>query len=202
MKHLFRNNWFTLIEVIVSVTILSIVMVSVMIIFVNSTQLWLKIDINRALQENVKNVIETMSEDIRKNGVNICSGVPWIGSDCHVYQTAGQNFIKSDTLYTQNRSYYLAKKTLSWDWIKVSSSADCSTINTFCSVTMKGWYPLTNSSVAVRDLQFYITSEDLSKVMVRIALAPAAKKWVKTSLIESNIMYIETTLSERIIKSQ
>ena len=67
---------------------------------------------------------------------------------------------------------------------------------------MKGGYPLTNSSVAVRDLQFYITSESLSKVMVRIALAPAAKRGVKTSLIESNIMYIETTLSERIIKSQ
>ena len=41
------NSWFTLVEVIVAVTIFSIIMISVMFIFVNSTQLSMKVDINR-----------------------------------------------------------------------------------------------------------------------------------------------------------
>jgi hypothetical protein len=47
-------------------------MVSVMFIFVNSTQLSMKIDINRVLQENSKNIIETISEDLRKNDLIVC----------------------------------------------------------------------------------------------------------------------------------
>jgi prepilin-type N-terminal cleavage/methylation domain-containing protein len=73
-KMKFKRNAFTLIETIVSITILSIIMVSVLFIFVSSTDMSYKIDINRAMQENIKNIDEQLSEDIRKNGVNICNG--------------------------------------------------------------------------------------------------------------------------------
>jgi hypothetical protein len=32
----------------------------------------MKVDINRVLQENSKNIIETISEDLRKNDLKVC----------------------------------------------------------------------------------------------------------------------------------
>jgi len=58
---------FTLIEIIVSITILSIVMVSVFAIFFLVSDLSNKTDINRLIQENVKTITETIAEDIRIN---------------------------------------------------------------------------------------------------------------------------------------
>jgi hypothetical protein len=42
-------------------------MVSVMMIFINSTDISAKSEINRVMQENIKNVVETIAEDVRKN---------------------------------------------------------------------------------------------------------------------------------------
>jgi GTPase SAR1 family protein len=47
-------------------------MVSVIFIFINSSELSAKIDINRALQENSKNIIETIAEDLRKHEIREC----------------------------------------------------------------------------------------------------------------------------------
>jgi len=66
-KMKFKNKGFTLVETIVSLTILSIIMISVLSIFISSTDTSYKIDINRAMQENIKNIVEHISEDIRKN---------------------------------------------------------------------------------------------------------------------------------------
>jgi len=60
-----------LIEVIVSSTILSLILVSVLTIFNVSSRMSLTADINRAMQENVKNIVEQIAEDIRNNGINI-----------------------------------------------------------------------------------------------------------------------------------
>jgi prepilin-type N-terminal cleavage/methylation domain-containing protein len=58
---------FTLIEVVVSITIFSIVIVSIIWIYITSSDILIKSDINRKMQENIKNVSTEISEDIRKN---------------------------------------------------------------------------------------------------------------------------------------
>jgi prepilin-type N-terminal cleavage/methylation domain-containing protein len=57
---------FTLIEVLVSITIFSIMMISIISIYIISTDITLKSDINRIMQENLKNVSSRIAEDIRK----------------------------------------------------------------------------------------------------------------------------------------
>ncbi|MGB2110726.1 MAG: PilW family protein [Patescibacteria group bacterium] len=69
MKQNFKKA-FTVIEVLVAVTILSIIMISVMQIYISSSDISLKTDINRSMQENIKNAIETIAEDIRKKPLN------------------------------------------------------------------------------------------------------------------------------------
>ena len=62
---------FTLIEVIVSITILSMILVSVFAVFFLASDLSNKADVNRLMQEKIKNIVETISEDVRKNWINI-----------------------------------------------------------------------------------------------------------------------------------
>jgi prepilin-type N-terminal cleavage/methylation domain-containing protein len=59
-----KNKGFTLVEIMVAITIFMIVMISVMQIFGISVNLTNKIDINRQIQENIKNLTETISEDV------------------------------------------------------------------------------------------------------------------------------------------
>jgi prepilin-type N-terminal cleavage/methylation domain-containing protein len=66
-KYIIRNvSAFTLIEVLVSITIFSIMMISILSIYIISSDITLKSDINRIMQENLKNVSSRIAEDIRK----------------------------------------------------------------------------------------------------------------------------------------
>jgi prepilin-type N-terminal cleavage/methylation domain-containing protein len=63
------NKAFTLVEVLISITIFSVIITSIIWIYVISSDIILKSDINRIMQENLKNVSNTIAEDIRKNGI-------------------------------------------------------------------------------------------------------------------------------------
>jgi len=58
-----------LIELIVAITIFALIMVSVISVFIFSSSLSQKIEINRVMQENIKNVVETIAEDVRQNKI-------------------------------------------------------------------------------------------------------------------------------------
>jgi prepilin-type N-terminal cleavage/methylation domain-containing protein len=53
----FNSNAFTLVEVIVSITIFSIIMISIIAIYILSSDTSAKSDVNRAMHENLKSVI-------------------------------------------------------------------------------------------------------------------------------------------------
>jgi hypothetical protein len=187
------NFWFTLVEVIVAVTIMSIIMISVMFIFVNSTQLSMKIDINRVLQENSKNIIETISEDLRKNDIRTCSD--WIIKWC-----LGDNTIMTwSELWIWNNHYYVAKKndTL-WEYIKVDNLPECTQIQCFI---LKNWQILSNSFVTIYNLEFTIINEHIPKIQINILIKPTLWKWVNTNLIKNSELNLQTTLSEEYIKN-
>jgi len=57
---------------LVAMTLLGIIMISVFTIFFLSNDINNKTDISRAMQENVKHIVETIAEDIRSNsGISI-----------------------------------------------------------------------------------------------------------------------------------
>ncbi len=185
---------FTLIEVLVSITIFSIMMVSVMSIYIISTDITVKSDINRMMQVNLKNVTNTIAEDIRKNWI------VWVSSetieDC--------NDIVLDTKYKygnklctkSGNEYYLAKDVI-WTYTRVEDKSECSSLTDNCVIYNLNKWPLTNSFVSIKDLGFYYSKEAIPKVTMVISLHPAVKKWVKTNLIEESKMIFQTTISER-----
>jgi len=52
----------------VSITIFSIILTSVFSIYIAATDINLKTEITRAVQQNIKSSVERISEDVRKNG--------------------------------------------------------------------------------------------------------------------------------------
>jgi hypothetical protein len=60
-----------------------------------------------------------------------------------------------------------------------------------------GKWPLTNSFVSVKELNFYYSKDYIPKVTMNIVIQPAMKKWVKSNLIEESELIFQTTVSER-----
>ena len=187
---------FTLVEVLVSITIFSIMFISIIWIYLISTDINLRSDINRVMQENLKNVSSKIFEDIRKDWIL------WVSSstidECDFEKTTKNYKIWDKLCSKSGNKYYLAKKdVVSWDYIRVSTS-ECKAINDNCVIAMWLKEPLTNSYVSVKDLKFYLSDDAVPKVTVNIVLQPSAKKWVKADMIkESNIIF-QTTISERL----
>lgn len=190
IKH---NSWFTLVEIIVAVTIMSIIMISVMFIFVNSTQLSMKVDINRVLQENSKNIIETISEDLRKNDLKVC----WEGITSWCIWSESISIWSE--LWIWDNHYYLAKKgTTSWEFIKPYDINECKIQQCFL---LKNGEMLSNSFVTIKNLEFSIFKELVPKVQINILMKPMWWKWVNSNLIENTELNLQTTLGEQYIKN-
>jgi len=195
MKKYIKNKAFTLIEVIVSVSIMSLIMVSVFSIFALAWDLNNKIDVTRLMQENIKNITEKIAEDVRKKWLNICDS--W----SYCYNFWSDNYLTLDEIYINWwYQYYLAEKNNSWDWIKQENS-HCSDLANNCSLVFNNWTntnPVSNSWVQFKDFNVYVSKDAQPKITINFTMMPATKKWIKTELIKENTIVFQTSLSERL----
>lgn len=205
------NKAFTLIELIVSITIFSIIMVSVIMIFISASQVSAKIDISRSMQENTKNIVETIGKDLLDHGIYWVSKQTW-ASDCN-FSYSTWKYRNWDKLCLWDSStgyeYFLAIDSNS-GWIRVEQSsiqASCSSIISECVLVRKNknnWdiTRLSNSSVYFSDLSFSISNENISKVTINFTMKPSAKKWIAPWYIKNSQILFQTTLSERLISTK
>ena len=103
------KNAFTLIEVIVAITIFIFMFISIFAIYRVSTDINYKADINRFMQENIKNLHSSILEDIRE------SWIQWVSEDilddCNMDINSTSKYKKWTKLCINWwNSYYLAKK--------------------------------------------------------------------------------------------
>jgi len=190
-----KNKAFTLIEVIVSITIFSIIIVSVIWIYIVSNDITTKADINRIMQENIKNINITISEDIRKNWIL------WVSSDaldlCDM--DTWSNYYKDwDKLCTNSlKKYYLAKKNETLNqFIRVKSS-ECSDVRDHCYIVTWDNSPLTNDQVSVKKLNFSLSKDSIPKVTMNIVLVVWKWLWINRKLVEDSEIIFQTTISQR-----
>lgn len=190
------KRWFTLIELIISMTIWAIILLSVISIFISASDISNKIDISRAMQENTKNIVEEIAEDIRQNWIKICS--VW-EVNCHTI-IGSDNYVNVTKLYVWSNRYFLARKADTGDFVEVSDMTVCQSVTSEC-VFVKNADPLSNSFVTFTDIQFTITNASTPKVTINFTMKPSWKKWIKPKLIEESELTFQTTITERIIKS-
>jgi len=192
-----NNKWFTLIEVLVAITILSIIMVSVFTTFILAWDVNNRVEASRVMQENIKHFVEVIWEDIRKNDII------WVQDDNSISNCdlsfSGNNYKKWSKLCIWDNQYYLAEYIDSTDtWAR----KDYCDIDTNCSIVLKDtlWKisPITNSWISFQNLSFTVSDTNPRRVQINFEARPAIWKWIKPNLIERNIIKFQTTISKRI----
>lgn len=201
------KKWFTLVEVLISITIFSIMIVAVISTFILSGDLSNKTDINRVMQENIKNITENIAEDIRKNGFT------WVWEDsstCDLPSGGTDKYWSGQVLCTGTGAtssvYYLAKYDNSNDSrIIVSDPSSeaiwCTKIWDNCTLVVNKdneISPLSNSWVQFKYINFYVSTEYQPKVTINFSILPSGTKWIKPDLIKSSEIIFQTTLSKRL----
>lgn len=194
-----QKKWFTLIEMLISISIFSIMMVSIISVYFVSTDITYKSYINRIIHENTKNVVVTISEDVMKNNIEWVSE-SLIYSDCTL-PNVDENFKEWDKFCVWNSSeYYLAVKSTFWDSYNRVGSDFCKDKTNQCFI-LKNGKPLTNNLVRVTDLKFFVTNKDIRKVTMILTLKPLIESWVKSWMMDSTKLTTQITLSERKYKN-
>lgn len=61
---------FTLVELVVSITILSVIMLSVFMIYSNILQINKRLEAMRMVQEDIRNITEQIASDVRESGID------------------------------------------------------------------------------------------------------------------------------------
>lgn len=202
MKQQNIYTWFTLIELIISITIFSVMMISVMSIFLFSSQMSTRVELNRSVQENIKNVIEDIAESVRTQWI---WGVRNFAGTCKLPTDTDKNIIGIG-LCVGWSDYIIGYKTPTGNFMPSSNiSADCWDLDDSCRILKKeasgDYYPLTNSFLAFEKLSFIVNNTDVPKVTIQFIVRPAYKKWLSPDILRNNTMHIQTTISERLIKT-
>lgn len=205
MHSKYRQKWFTLIEMIVAVTILAFIMLSVFVVYSNILQINKRLELNRILQENTRTMIEWIASEIRNK---------WITYSYY-------NDVLSEPL------------DYAWSWntlLAINNSAEPEKILVYCMQRQKtscdstcysnpNWcylwkldsdIALSDDRVNINNLRFYIswkpskdiTSEDKEwKVTVVFDISLSPNKWITPELAKANELHIQTTISEKVYKN-
>jgi prepilin-type N-terminal cleavage/methylation domain-containing protein len=183
---------FTLVEMLISMTIFSIIMVSVIMIYAVTSDISAKYDINREIRQNIKWLVEDISEEVRKNDIIWVSSnywdpyVAWIGTRLKVWNIE-YRIKKTDNLGNINNSF------------------DCNDIKNICTIEKYlSWnliWPLSNSKISFIDFNFKVSWKvAIPKVTISFTARGAIKNWLRPDLIKNSKLYFQTTFSERILE--
>ena len=199
MKNL--KKWFTLVEILVAVTIFTIIMMSVMSVYITSTKTSYNAEINRAIQENVKNIVTTLSEEIYKNKII------WVWQDCS-HNSCNFEETNWNALKIANwNEYKLIKK--DWDDFRVIGWNECENVTNPENICYLWVYknnkfsPITNNLVNIKNISLKISgwwtglNKTPKKVTINMKIEPSLKSGVSSTLRESSSFDFQITLSER-----
>lgn len=211
MKNIKSNFWFTLIEILVAITILSLIMVAVIVTFITSSRVNNTVDSSRELQRNIKTAVEAIAEDVRKY---------WIEAiDDHLSVTTEWSF-KSGHILVIKTNDGILKEYYLWEfdgtnWVAKTNDQCIADTNLECRLILKETVgsdpstiaPLTNGRVQFEDLTFYgdlsdptsLTKKYKDRVQVNFTIKPSYKHGLPKDFADSATMKFQTTLSERII---
>ncbi|EKE30130.1 MAG: hypothetical protein ACD_2C00038G0007 [uncultured bacterium (gcode 4)] len=200
-----RQNWFTLIEMIVAVTILAFVMLSVFEIYSNILQINKKLELNRILQENTRTMIEWLASEIRNKWIDYW--FYWaVGTQPLDYSWNWNTMVAINNISdpTKPKVYCMQK-------VMTSCDASCYTDPRWCYLWELGSdIKLSNNKVEINNLRFYIswkpsksiTNEDKEwKVNIVFDLRLAPWKWISSAMAKENELHIQTTISEKVYKN-
>lgn len=213
------NSAFTLVEVIVAVSILAVVMVSVFEVYFGVLSLNRRLEFARSLQENARGMTEMFAKEIRERGIDL-SYYDGSTSDRTLDYSAGNAVLAiRPSAGGEASRYYLMKDS-------VSGPVVCGTTSTGgCYLGRESLAPdgtservrITDDRVRVDHLSFHIVGLSADSVSSGVSVAPGTlreakvtaafdlsipdSKGVSPDLAKSAKIRAQTTISEKLYKS-
>jgi len=198
MRKQINSHWFTLIEMIVSVTILAIIMLSIFVIYRNIIFINKKLELDRIIQQNSRNIIESLATEIREKGI-----------DYEYYSNLTE---KLDYSGSGNTILAIAN---SWEYCMQkqsnSCSRDCYKNNRWCFLwKLNTDIQLSDEKVQVNNLRFFISDNKSIwaldgkkewKVTIVFDLSVTPTAWINSNMIKDSNIHVQTTISTKFYKN-
>lgn len=218
MKNKNTLKAFTLVEMLISMTIFAVIMVSVMMIYVTATDVSKKYDINREMRNNIKSVVEDIAEEVRKNDIYWVSSEYSLSWNGFKFELAWSEWtrlklknwieyrlVKFDKWFWKKYkdSFYFNKTD---EWLDNNNNKECSSVEDMCRIVKfdENWkkiWPLSNSQVSFTNLSFAVTgSWAIPKVTINFTARASVREWVRAELAKKTTLIFQTTISERALK--
>lgn len=206
MKHLTKTSAFTLIELVVSVTILSIIMLSVFVVYSDLIQVNKRLEALRMVGENTRTVTEMIASDVREKWIDFAY-YDWSSTEKTLAYDGGGNLI----LAIQWGVRYYPMRDSSAGPVGCNE-ADFVNIATHCYIGREQWgvrTPLTSNSVRIDSVRFFISGtgkdvatnlSDEGKATIILSLGIEKRAGVSDAIVQNTHMRVQTTVSEKIYK--
>lgn len=198
---------FTLVEIIVSVAILAVVLISIFGAYSNIITINKRLEIMRSLQENTRDMTEAIANDIREHGIDFAY---YDGSD--VQKKSDYSGVGTPILAIHGGTkYYPMKETVAG--LVLCDAQDLSNISTPCFVGSENGSgirtTITDARVKITSLRFFISGSEKQqttnlgeegKATIVFSLESATKAGLSSELAKYTTLTTQTTISEKIYK--
>lgn len=199
---------FTLIELVVSVTILSVIMLSVFVIYSNLIQVNKRLEDMRIVQENIRNITEKIATDVREKWIDFSYYNGSSSLKTNNYTGSGNSI-----LAIQGGNKYYPMKDGLVGWPILCSEADQKDIKMQCYMGIEDIFntrkALSDNRVSVENIRFFISGNPSTsitnlaqegKVTIILSLRISNSAGIHSEIAKNTHMSIETTISEKIYK--
>ncbi len=202
------NKAFTLVELVVSITILSVILLSVFDIYSNILSVNKRLEVMRIVQENVRNITEQIAVDIREKGIDFSYYDGSSNEKTNNYSGSGNSIL---AIRGWDKYYPMKADTLGS--IVRCSDEDEKNPKIHCYIgkedTVGNRKAISDKRVRIENIRFFIsgdrgetiTNQGVEwKATIVLGLGIENTAWVSMEIAKSTHMSIETTISEKVYK--
>lgn len=218
MKSLKNTSGFTLLELMISMTIFAVMSVAIMSVYIQTTNLGQKMRAMRHLSETAREITERIAEDVREKGISL-SGSTFddytIGSPWNTMEYTGSG---GEILGIGDGSKRYVYGKVENGSVSYCKNEDRKNPKIQCGLYVienqdfTKWWNLVdsfvpkdeNKRVKIEDLKFYISGDGVTtekKVTLVFTLVLMPRIGVPPGLISDTRTHIQTTISERFFKT-
>ena len=174
---------------------LFLIISSIIIVPVFSFEIYKTSKINSEIQSNIKNIVNTISEDISQNNII------WISKNSldKCSSNYSWNFKFWNKLCTSQNQYFIAQK-INWNWIRMSNiSNNCLEKECFLVKKDSKWLitPITKNNITFDNFTFYFSNDSTKKVTINFTIKSSKKELLSINSIEKTKVIFQTTINEK-----